>query len=611
MPRSARRLALIALVTLTAAGTAAAQVRPNRMIPGGGVRPKSEVVTLPEFSDPDKALAAAKLAAADPDGLREYLRLRTLTEADLARIEEVIGRFGADDFEVRQKASADAEKLGPAAVGPLRKAAAVESGNPKAIDYEVAYRAEAALKRLDVVPHAAVALAAVKVLGRTTHPDTIPTLLKFLPVSDTPAVADAIRAVLAAHAVRDGAADPALVAGLTDPKPVVRAAAAVALVSGGPAPKSGRVRIPDALPAVAKAAAAEADIDTQFQMLFTLVTTTGDPAAVGHLIDTLARLPRGRLWQAEDYLLQLAGPAAPPAVFGRTPESLTKAQAAWAGWWAANRAAAKADVFVYTPRVLGRVLLVLTSNRNAGIGEAGVVCELGPDLKEQWRISNLASPFDACVKPDGTVVVAESAQNQITTRTTQGQVVAVRKLGVGLNGNTVIGPQQVQLLPDDGLLVTCRNAVVELRKDTQTVICDRSATYDVTSAVRLPSGETAVVLQNNAPNQLMFYDKAGKPVDGKKVKVGMPFYQAHVAAAGPDRLLITEQAEVVEYGLTDGQAKWRHPAQNIRCVQRLPNGNTLLVDADRRRVVEVTPANEEVWEYTPPGDLGLFRAYRR
>lgn len=48
-------------------------------------------------------------------------------------------------------------------------------------------------------------------------------------------------------------------------------------------------------------------------------------------------------------------------------------------------------------------------------------------------------------------------------------------------------------------------------------------------------------------------------------------------------------------------------------MQRLPNGNTLITEAQTSRVFEVTPGKEIVWEYVRPpvgGGHPLFRAYR-
>ena len=55
----------------------------------------------------------------------------------------------------------------------------------------------------------------------------------------------------------------------------------------------------------------------------------------------------------------------------------------------------------------------------------------------------------------------------------------------------------------------------------------------------------------------------------------------------------------------DAGADFYAPAQSG--AQRLPNGNTLILDSARGAIIEVTPAGQEVWRYinpdTPDGTL--------
>jgi len=51
----------------------------------------------------------------------------------------------------------------------------------------------------------------------------------------------------------------------------------------------------------------------------------------------------------------------------------------------------------------------------------------------------------------------------------------------------------------------------------------------------------------------------------------------------------------------DGRTPFFNPK---RCgQQRLPNGNTLIVDSDAGRIIEVTPGKKTVWEYAGPKDI--------
>ena len=69
---------------------------------------------------------------------------------------------------------------------------------------------------------------------------------------------------------------------------------------------------------------------------------------------------------------------------------------------------------------------------------------------------------------------------------------------------------------------------------------------------------------------------------------------------------------VVEYDLKKNESVWKRAVNQPRSVQRLPNGNTLVVEAtpNANRLVEFTPDGEEVWSYKPD-EMQVFRAYRR
>ncbi|HVK16981.1 MAG TPA: hypothetical protein VM533_08525 [Fimbriiglobus sp.] len=599
-----RRLQTLSLSALVIASTAAL-AQPVPGLPELPARRARNTAKQPEppvdqATADRKALDAASLKEDDPKGLLDYLRQRTLSDTDLSKIQAVIRRLGADDFEERLRASAEVERFGPAAVGPLRTAAQNDA------DFEIAFRAGECLRRMEKVPHSAVAAAAVRALARSRPPEAAGVLLAFLPLADDDSVGEEIRAALKAMAVRDGKAEPALVAALMDMVAERRAAAAVALIEGGPS--SDRIRVPDAYQKVRMAAKSETDVDARFRMTFSLLLTARDAESVGQLIDSLPALPRGRLWQAEDYLLQLAGKKAPAVVLGKSKESLTRARDAWREWWAKVSSGTDLGKFAYTARVTGKTLLVLMDYRGL---TSGAVVELGPDLKERWKIVGLSAPMDAQFLPDGSLAIAEHNSNRVTVRDTAGRILASRTIG---SMNKVYGnPQQIQVLESGNLLVTCRNVIVEFKRDKDEEVMRYVRTnYDINAAYRLPDGQT-LVLSQNGPNHGMFLDKEGKEQPDRKLKTGPPYFQAHITAAGPDRVLLTELDKVVEYDLKKNESVWKRSVNQPRSVQRLPNGNTLVVEAtpNSNRLVEFTPDGEEVWSHQPTSGLQVFRAYRR
>lgn len=572
--------------------------------------PTAAVVFDPVKAD-KAALAAAKIAPTDAAALLAYFDRRILTDVDATRIQAVIQRLGAESFDDRVRAMEEVEKFGPAAVGPLRKATVVDSANVNATNFEIVYRAGEVLKRLEKVPHAGIAIAAVRALAKVPHPRTSHVLLAFLTQADDQATAEEIQRTLTAVASVGGKVDGFLVEALKDRSALKRVYAATALTEGGDATQ--RVRIPEAYPKVVEAARVETEIDAKFAMTLGLAVTSRDKDAVGAILAVLPDLPRGRLWQAEDLLLVLAGADAPKVAFGASKVAVVKAQTEWLAWWAKASPTIDLDKIAYVPRIVGKTLLVVMDPRNG----SGYVAELGPDLKERWKIVDLSTPYDAAVLPDGAVAVAEANAYNVTVRDTTGKVLEVKATTGAVNRQVNGSPHQLQLLPDGRFFVVCKNIVLEMTRDKPdlSVVFDRSNNYDIASAARLPNGETAVLLQNG-PDHLIFLDKAGKEIPDRKMKTGLPYYQSHIISTGEDRVLIAENQKVVEYDVKEKKAVWSHTAATARGMQRLPNGNTLIVEGNgsadgSNRVVEVTAAGEEVWSHRLGAGLMIFRAYRR
>ena len=294
----------IVAICVAAAQPMPARVQPVKRPPGRIVN-STQVAETP-LSD-EEILKKAKLSETDGAKLIEYLRQRTLTETEQARIASIIKRFGADDFEERVVATEEIESYGSAAVGPLKAAT-------KDNDAEVAYRARVALKKIETVPHSAVASAAVRAVAKLKPEGAAAALIGFLPLADDETVADVIREALVGLAVgKDGKADPALLAALFDSSSIRRAASYVALIQGGSSKET--IRIKDAYPKVREAVLKEADVETKFVGLWSLATTTREKEYVSELVALIPTLPLGRICNsrtsAQDRRQSTAGPTLP------------------------------------------------------------------------------------------------------------------------------------------------------------------------------------------------------------------------------------------------------------------------------------------------------------
>jgi hypothetical protein len=589
-------VSLVALSLLPAAGEEPF-IPPVRRVPpkvkGGPTKVSAQL------SD-EEALKQAGLPANEAAPLVEYLKARTLTEVDVGKIGEIIKKFGADDFEERVKATEEVERFGPAAISPLKAA-------ERDADPEIAYRARQALKRMEKVPHAQVAAAAVRAVAKLKPKDGAAVLIAFLPMADTDEVAEEIRNGLVAMAVTDGGKpEPALVAALEDKNVVRRSAAYVALIEGGD-PKE-RIRIKDAFPLVKAAVRKETDTDAKFRGLWALMMTSREKEFVPDLIDMIPKLPRGRIWQLEEFLLQLAGDAKPDVRFGKDDAQLTKAKDAWAGWWTKTGTNKDLVKFDFKPRITGFTDIIEYDYRGYGVYR---VVTLGPDLKERAKVggtgvNQMNYPTDVRKLPNGNYLVAEMNNSRVTERDSTGKILKTTNIATPLN---------IDLLPDGGMVIVCRNQVVQYDKDMKQVWSHQRQQYDIMAGRRMPNGDVIFVTNTfQAANCFRLGAKDGKEV-GKALTLGRIQQYQCIDATGDDKLMVCEFNRVVEYNLKDGVKElWKYDTNNPTSCQRLPNGNTLITlinAAPGGKVIEVEPNGDIVWEYESKDGLRAARAYRR
>ena len=391
-----------------------------------------------------------------------------------------------------------------------------------------------------------------------------------------------------------------------------RAAAAVALVEGG----AGRATT--LLPKVLAAAVAESEPDARFQMLFALAATARQKPAVAPLVELLPKLPRGRQWQIEDFLLQLAGSNAPTTPLGRYAAG-DPARAAWLKWWTTTADGFDLAAAKFVPRTTGGLLLV----GSAPPVESAVVHELGPDLLERWRLPPVARLADVRPLPDGTVHLGERLPGNAGFRVSvvdpiTGQRVRTRLFPVKAPNQLDVPYTQAHPLAGDGVLLVGPGEVAEYAggKPEAVFAYQRQQKMDVAAACRLADGRTLVIVKGGPPHAL-FLDQAGAEIPDLTLPLASPQYNAAVTAVGADRVLVAEPDGLAEYDVTAGKLVWKHTFAGARMtygVQRLPNGNTLSVAVGPAgsQVTEVTPTNDVVWVYTPPGSqVQLFRAFQR
>ncbi len=529
-------------------------------------------------AEPDYDEQAVKEARVGTDGpaLLEFLRRRTLGDADKARVLALIQKLGDDAFAVREQASTDLAALGVMPVPLLRQAL-------QHADVEIARRAEGCLERIDKQhqpPSAAVSSAVARLVGKRKPASAAAVLLAYLPFADDAAVIDDVRSALAAVAQNDGKPEPALVRGLTEQSALKRGAAAEALVRGGGAEAQPAARrlLQDPEPLVrlwVALAMAEARVKE----------------AVPVLIALLAELPQEQGWQAEEVLLRLAAEKAPATALGSDVASRRKCRDAWAAWWQENEARVDLAQLANRERLLGYTLLVTTDNQGAG-----VVQELGPDRKPRWSVPGLQFVIDAQVLPGNRVLLAEYNGNRVTERNLKGEVLWQHALPM---------PFHCQRLANGNTFMACRNQMLEVDRGGKVVFTHPRNGQDLMAAQKLPNGQVVFITANGTCQRM---DAGGKIVKTFAVGQVQTFVRIHVLPNG--RILIPQYGsnKVVEY---DGEGKLLSQVgvPNPTSVMRLPNGHTLIASLSGQRLFELDRAGKEIWAHQPGGQV--WRAWRR
>lgn len=636
--RLLRLLLSAGLVPAALAAVVIAQAPPKPALPPApppppGAKADDKKAKTADPVELDKqALTAAGLKPDDSAALIEYLKSRTLNDADLGQINDLIKKMGGENkFDDRLAAQDQLVQIGGKAVSPLRIAAKDESSSA---DPEVIYRAKQAIRRMEKEKAlgADITAAVIRTLGRSKDPQALPTVLGFVPLADSPAVVDVIKDALRdAAAGPDGKPNDLLVKALADDNAARRRVAALALIEGGTPGKP--LRFPDLQPKFVEMAKVDKDPAVRFVLARTLVADAKVKDAVPVLIDLMPDMTRGQSWQAEELLVQIAGKDAPPERCKHTrnqssPDkelatnkaSREKTREAWNKWWATAKD--KTDLSKIEVKQTLRGYFVIAANFWGGAGQQVTVTEYGTDdkvrLQTGFQVNNQV--LDVAIDAADRVFSMEYGAAQVNVRDLSGKVTATWTIPVAQNARNNFQPKGVQVRENGNVFVVHACGVAEFDKDGKEVFkynreVNKQPAYDLVGATRLKNGE--LVLQLNT-NKVMVVDEKGKEVDGKKAfNVGSQnqYQKSLIQQSGEDSVLVVEQNQIMEYNLKTGKAEGtKIPNVYSNVGQKLPNGNVLYSDNNYYppRIVEKTPKGEEVWAfYSKDQNSNLIKAMVR
>jgi hypothetical protein len=524
----------------------------------------------------DEALLTENKISTEGPGLLEYFQKRAAAGADEGHLKALIRQLGDDDFEKREEASRQLVAIGGRSRPWLEKAA-------KDTDIEVSHRAQDCLRQIEQGMTSAVVAAAARQLARKNPAGAAGALLDYLPAAEDETVAEELRNALATLAVRDGKAEPALVAGLTDKAPVKRAGAGFALAKSGLAGQRDAVRklLADEQPSVRL-------------VVGLALLSARDKEAVPAVIELLAEptLSLQDIGVIEDVLYRLAEDKGPTASPGNDPAAMRKYRDAWAGWWKENGARIDLARLSEAARPIGHTTVVLL--------DQGQVVDLDKDNKVRFQVNGLEFPLDVQYLPGDRVLVAEHNASQVTERNREGKI---------LWKKVIDSPLVAQRLPNGNTMIATRTQVLEFDPKGEAVFTHtRPGGEMIMRAQKLRNGDYALVTQLGG-SRFVRLNPAGKEVSGFGVDVRTSGGRIEVLPNG--HVLVPENGNnrVVEHD-AQGKVVWEVSVEAPIMAVRLANGHTLITSMNPLRgAVEFDRNKREVWQYK--SETRVTRAYRR
>jgi outer membrane protein assembly factor BamB len=208
--------------------------------------------------------------------------------------------------------------------------------------------------------------------------------------------------------------------------------------------------------------------------------------------------------------------------------------------------------------------------------------------------------------PRDRILLVESNNNQITERTLSGAIQTSHMI--------YQQPLNIQKAADDGMLVVCRNRIVEFDKDwnQRAGVEYQRNTFDIISGLKLPNGDVLCVINAYQGANCIRLDSKLKETN-KTYTFGRVQNPHVMEVVGDEKILVCELDRVAEYDLKTGKQTWKHECAAPTSCQRLKNGNTLIsvLNNASQQLIEVDPTGEVVWDYSAKDGLRVGRAIRR
>jgi hypothetical protein len=543
------------------------------LLVGGMVWAQATPEEIAKRRNADEQTLLDKKIKADGSSLLQFFRERTLSKKQLDEIAAKVSLLGTGSYRERLQAHADLVKDGEKAKPILYDAL-------KNSDLEIVRRVELCLRMLADGPEARLACAAARLLAHHKPTGSAEVILNYLPFATDSGVIQELQEALVAVAVRDGKADAAIVAALTDAKAIKRSAAAAALVRNDVAPHLPKIR----------ALLKDPHCDVRAHVAKVL-SVAKDKTAVPVLIDLVADLPSDKVCEIEEMLDRLAGNSGPNIYVGGK-DSPAKVRDAWKTWWSKHGDKVNLAKLSETPPLKDLTLITQMGN-----GLNGRIFEVNAAKEVAWEIDSIRYPIFSQVVGGDRVLVCEYLNQKVTERDFQGKVIDEFPIQM---------PICCQRHANGDTFIVSRRQLVVLDKDKKEIFTHFAPQPNIAAAHRSRDGQVVVVHSGGECQRL---DAKGKLI--KAFSVG-PVYAlgGNIDVLPNGRILVPQYRDnkIAEYD-QEGNMTWSLPVQAPTAVTRLPNGNFLVVTMNPQRVLELTREGRQVWEFV--GNNRLWSARKR
>jgi hypothetical protein len=338
------------------------------------------------------------------------------------------------------------------------------------------------------------------------------------------------------------------------------------------------------------------DADPLVRMRVALaLAAAGEKDAVGVLIDALGPLPPQDTGPAVDLLCHLAGDKAPPPLAEADEPSRRRHRDAWKRWWDAEGDRIDGARVAEVSRELGHTLVLLL-DRGKAIHLDGANRPL-----RQW--DGLAFPLDVQLLPDDRLLVAEHNGGAVTERDRDNKVVWEKK---------VDGPLAAQRLPNGNTFIATRGQLLEVDKAGKEVWQYTPAGGAmVMKAQKVGDNEYACILQLGGTRFVRLRAEGNETKEVRSFGVSLFTSGGRVDVLPNGHVVVPESAtnRVVEYS-PDGRIVWEAAFESPVAAVRLRNGHTLVTSMNPQRgAVELDRDGRDRWQYR--SDTRVTRALRR